>query len=125
MMVEAVNHTTRFEYIIQNGGALLTGYLAAGLLAFVISEVQPGVAMIIALAVLLAGGAYIGGTVAQRFTAGVPVFAGDLRGVVLIGLLVALGGLVVLQSIASLVGGSLVGVTVGAVPAWTVRNVSS
>lgn len=126
MMVEAMNYTTRFKYLIQNSGALLTGYLAAGLLAFVISEAQPGVALIIVLAVLLAGGAYIGGTVTQRFTAGVPVFAvTSLGGVVLIGLLVVLGGLVVLQSIAPLVGVSLVGVTVGAVLAWTARNVPS
>jgi hypothetical protein len=82
--------------------------------------------LIVVLAVLLAGGAYIGGTVTQRFTAGLPVFAvTSLGGVVLIGLLVVLGGLVVLQSIAPLVGVSLVGVTVGAVLAWTARNVPS
>ncbi|MFW6436873.1 MAG: hypothetical protein ACOCYZ_04500 [Halococcoides sp.] len=126
MMVEAVNYTTRFKYLIQNSGALLTGYLSAGLLAVVVSGAQPSVAVIIVLAVLLAGGTYIGSTVTNRLTTGLPVFAvTSLGGVVLIGLLVVLGGLVVLQSIAPLIGVSLVGVTIGAVVAWTARNVPS
>lgn len=84
------------------------------------------IAMIIVLAVLLVGRAYISGTVTQRFAVSTGTFAvASLDGIVLIELLVILGVLVILQSVAPLVGVFIAGVTSGAVLAWTARSVPS
>lgn len=123
MMVEAVGYTRRFSYLLQNSGALLIGYLSAGLIAFVVSEAQPDVAMLVVLGVVIGGAAFIGGTVTQRLTGSIPVFAiTSIGGIILIGLLIILGGFVILQSIAPLVAISVVGITVGAILAWIARN---
>lgn len=126
LVVEAVNYTTRLKHLIQNSGALLMGYLSTGILLFVVSEAQPGVSILLVLAAVLGGCAYLGGVVTQRITGGVPVFAvTSVGGIVAIGLLVVLGGVVVLQAIAPLIGVSVVGVLAGALLAWIARNVPS
>ncbi|QIB75736.1 hypothetical protein G3I44_16480 [Halogeometricum borinquense] len=123
-MIEVVNYTTRFRYLIQNSGSLLIGYLTAGFLAFIVSEAQPGVALIVVFGVVLGGAAYIGGTVTHRLTGDLPVFGvASVGGIVLVGLTIIVGGLTVLRAIGPLVAVSVVGVCFGSVMAWIVRNV--
>lgn len=124
LMIEVVNYTTRFHHLIQNAGSLLIGYLSVGFLAFIVSGAQPGVAMLIVSGAILAAGAYIGGTVTQRLTGAVPVFAViSVGGVVLIGLLILLGGTAIVTAIGPMIAVSTLGVTIAAVLAYVSRNV--
>jgi len=120
---ETVGYSTRFWHLIQNSGSVLIGYLSAGLLAFVASEAQPGVSVLIVGGVVLGSAVLIGSTVTQRFTRGIPVFAlTSVGGLLLVGLLVVLGGVVVLSSIWPLIGVSVVGAFSGACLSYIVRN---
>jgi len=123
MMVEKINYTTQMKYLIQNSGSLLVGYLTAGLLGFVISGAQPGVAFIMIVAVVVALAAIIGSTLTQNLMRGVPVIGfTSIGGIVAIGLLVILGGVAVIQSFGPLVVVSCIGVSAGAALAWIARN---
>ncbi|WP_430503629.1 hypothetical protein [Haloparvum sp. PAK95] len=123
LVVETVNYTERLWYLLQNSSSLLLGYLGAGLLAFVVSEAQPGVAAIVLVGGVLCSTLFIGATLAQYLTGNLPIFGVvSLGGVIGIGLLVIIGGVAVLQSVGPLLAVATTGTVLGAILAWLARN---
>jgi len=123
LMIETIGYTSRFTHLIQNSWALLIGYLGTGLIAFVLSDAQPGVSSIImfgliAIIALAIGSAFLGAVVR-----GIPMFGiVSLGGIFLIGLLIILSGIQVLQAIWPFLAVSVSGTALAAVFAWAARN---
>lgn len=124
LMNDVVGRTTRFRHLLQNSASLLYGYFAMGALAFVGSDIQPAISLVLIVFLIFAAALYIGSTVVNSLTGSLP-FIGivSLGGVVAIGLIVIIGGLAVLQAIAPFLVTAGVGVFVGGVLTWISRNV--
>jgi len=83
---------------IQNAMNAGAGYFLAGLLAIVVSNIQPALSTTIALAVFVGAGLWIGSTLAG--TLSIPVIGiSSLGGLAAIGILVLVGGIAVAQTV--------------------------
>jgi len=123
LVVDSVDYTSRFKYILQNSASVLLGYLSAAIVAFVLSGAQRGTAMYLMLVALAAAGLFIGSRVVGGLTGGLPIFGiASLGGIVLIGIFTIFGGLMVIRSIGPLFLVAASGAFAGAVLSWLVRN---
>jgi hypothetical protein len=120
---DSLGYTTRPWHVVQNCAGAIAGYLGAALITILASGARPAVAVVILLGGLLGGGLFIGSTVANRLTGGLPVFGvTTLGGLAAIGLAVILGGATVITALAPLVALSLVGVFAATVLLLIVRS---
>lgn len=125
LVVDAVDYTTQFKYILQNSASVLLGYLSAAITAFVLSGAQRGTIMFLILMSLAAAGLFIGSKVVGGLTGGLPIFGiASLGGVILIGIATIFTGLMFIQSIGPLFLVAASGAFAGAVLSWLVRNTS-
>jgi len=123
LLVDATSYTTQFVYILENAAWLLSGYLAAGIVAFGLSGARPGLTILIAL---------IGGSIAS-IAIGSRVIGAALGGMSFIGiaslglvasfgLLFLIGGFALAVAIGPLVLTSGAGVCISAVLMYSVRG---
>lgn len=107
---DSLRYTTRPKYVVQNCAGAIVGYIGAALITILASGARPAVAIIILLAGLLGGGLFIGSTVANRLTGGLPVFGvTTLGGLAAIGLAIILGGITVISALAPILAIALAG----------------
>ncbi|WP_436934029.1 hypothetical protein [Halovenus marina] len=108
---DSLRYTTRPKYVVQNCAGAMVGYIAAALLTILASDARPAVAVVILLGGLLGGGLFIGSTVANRLTGGLPVFGvTTLGGLAAIGLAIILGGITVITALAPILAITVAGV---------------
>jgi len=125
LLVEAVSYTTRFQYVLENAAWLLSGYLAAGIVAFGLSEARPGLTILIALiglfiAAVAIGSRVIGAAVGGR---GLPFIGIASLGLVAsFGLIFLIGGLALAVALGPLVLTSLAGISISALSIYSVRQ---
>jgi len=123
LLVEAVSYTTRFEYILENAAWLLSGYLAAGMVAFGLSDARPGLTLFIVLIGVFIAAVAIGSRVIGAAVGGLPFIGiASLGMVALFGLIFIIGGLALAVAIGPLVLTSVAGVCVSAVLMDIVRE---
>lgn len=122
MVVNSMNGVKNDSQLLQYSVVGAGGYIFAGLLAIVVSGAQPGIVMIIAIMLVLAAAAYLGGRVAQQLP--IPVFAlTSIGGLVGIGLLVLFGAGAVLAIAIPLGKYAVAGALGGAVAVWIGKNI--
>ena len=123
LLVEAVSYTTRFEYVLENAAWLLSGYLAAGLVAFGLSEARPGLTLFVMLIGVFIAAVAIGSRVIGAAVGGLPFIGiASLGMVALFGLILLIGGLALVVALGPLVLTSVAGVCVSAVLMYIVRE---
>jgi hypothetical protein len=123
LVVEAVSYTTRFEYVLENAAWLLSGYLAAGLVAFGLSDARPGLTLFIVLIGVFIAAVAIGSRVIGAAVGGMPFIGiASLGMVALFGLIFLIGGLALAVAIGPLVLTSIAGVCVSAGLMYIVRE---
>ncbi len=120
---DSLRYTTRPKYVLQNCAGNIIGYVGAALATILASGARPGVAIVILFAGLLGGGLFIGSTLANRLTGGLPVFGvTTLGGLAAVGLAVILGGITVVTTLLPILIISLVGTFVATVLLLAVRS---
>ena len=113
-----VSQTRRPQYILKNGASVLAGYLAALLVAFVVSDIRPDLTFAVLVILALGVALYLGSTVLSRLTGALPFFGVTSLGtIILVGLVVLVFGIRLLQvfgpallvtGVATVAGSSLV-----------------
>ena len=123
LLVDAVSYTTRFKYILENAAWLLSGYLAAGIVAFGVSEARPGLTILVALIGGLIAAVAIGSRVIGAALGGIPFIGIASLGLVAsFGLIFLIGGLALAFAIGPLILTSATGVSISAVLMYGVRG---
>lgn len=123
LTADSLRYTTRPKYVLQNCSGAIAGYIGAALVTILVSGARPAVAIIILLAGLLGGGLFIGSTVANRLTGGLPVFGvTTLGGLAIIGLAIVLGGIAVITALAPIFAVTIAGTLVATTLILTVRS---
>jgi hypothetical protein len=123
LLVDAVSYTTRFEYVLENAAWLLSGYLAAGIVPFGLSDARPGLTLFIVLIGMFIAALAIGSRVIGAAVGGLPFIGiASLGMVVLFGLIVIIGGLALAVAIGPLVLTSVAGVCMSAGLMYIVRE---
>jgi hypothetical protein len=123
LIVDAVSYTTRFTYILENAAWLLTGYLAAGIVAFGLSEARPGLTILIAFIGTLIAAVAIGSRVIGAALGGMPFIGIASLGLVAsFGLIFLIGGLALAFAIGPLVLTSIAGVCISALSIYSIRQ---
>lgn len=120
---DSLRYTTRPKYVVQNCAGAITGYIGAALVTVLASGARPVIAIIVLLAGLLGGGLFIGSTVADRLTGGLPVFGvTTLGGLAAIGLAIILGGITVITALAPIFAIAFAGTLAATVLLLVVRS---
>lgn len=96
--------STRLKHNVPNAIAAGTSYFLTGLIAMVVSDIQPGLTAILGIALLLGAGLWVGSNVIGALGSGIPFFGvASLGSVLALGVLVLLGGIAVLSVVIGLV----------------------
>jgi hypothetical protein len=123
LTADSLPYTNRPKYLALNATSAVIGYVGAALGVILVSGARPSVAVVLLLAGLLGGGLFLGSTVANRLTGGLPVFGvATLGGLALIGLAIIVGGVTVASALAPLAGIGLGGAAVATLLLRTVRS---
>lgn len=122
LLVDALSYTTRFAYILENAAWLLSGYVAAGIVAFGLSEARPGLTILLVFIGGFIAAIAIGSRVVGAALGGMPFIGiASLGFVASFGLIVLLGGLALAVAIGPLILTSVAGVCISAVLMYPVR----
>lgn len=123
LLVDVTSYTTQFAYVLENAAWLLSGYLAAGIVAFGLSEARPGLTILIALIGGLIVAVAIGSRVIGTALGGMPFIGIASLGLVAsFGLIFLIGGLALAVAIGPLVLTSVAGVCISAILMYGVRG---
>lgn len=118
-----VSNTSRPRYLIENGSTVLYGYLSVGFVALAGSGTQPAVAVISALLLFFVVVVYVGSSLLQKLTGGLP-FIGivSLGTIALVGFIFVVAGLALLEATFPMIVTAASGTAVGLVSIIVVKN---
>lgn len=112
-------HSSRIKHNVSNAFAAGAGYFLTGLVALVVSDMQPSLSTLLLIALVVGGGIWAGSVVLGRATGDLPFIGiASFGTIAALGILVILGGLAILAVIqgllvASIGGSGTVGVGFG------------
>lgn len=96
--------THSIQHNISNALAAGTGYFLAGIVAMVLSDIQPGISFILLIGVGVSLAVWLGSSFVGAFTRGLPIFGvASFGSIAAIGFLALLGGMAILNAIWGLV----------------------
>lgn len=99
-----VSNTSRPRYLIENGSTVLYGYLSIGLIAIAESGAKPAVALITALLLFFVVIVYVGSTIIQKITGGIPFIGiASLGTIALVGLFIVVAGVTIIETMLPMV----------------------
>jgi hypothetical protein len=123
LTASGVSGTGRLRYILENGSAILYGYLGVGLIALLESGARPAIAGFTALILFFMVAIYVGSTVVGRLTGGMPfIGVASLGLVAVIGMVFVFVGLAILDAMLPMIVVASSGMLTGGSLLWTVRQ---
>lgn len=123
LTVSGVSGTARLRYMIENGSAVLYGYLGVGLIALLESGAQPVVAALAAIVFILIVSMYVGSAVVGSVTSGIPFIGiASLGSVIVLGLVFLFVGAVILEAMLPMIIVAVGGAGAGILSLWSVRQ---
>lgn len=112
-------HSSKIEHNVSNAVAAGMGYFVVSVGALIVSDMRPSITMLLVLALLVAGGFWLGSTFVRAFSGGLPFIGiASFGTVAALGILLFLGGLTVVSVLWGVIavsfgGAAVVGFGVG------------
>lgn len=123
LTVSGVSGTGRLQYMIENGSAVLYGYLGMGLVALLESGARPAIAGFTAIILFIAVATFVGSTVFEKITGGLPFFGvASLGLIIVLGMIFVLVGMTILTAMLPMIVVSVSGTATGVILIWAVRK---
>lgn len=123
LSASGVSGTSRFRYMMENGGTVLYGYLGIGLIATAESGARPAIAGITAILLLFVVVIYVGSTITQKITGGLPFIGiASLGTIAVVGLIFVFAGIAIIEAMLPMVVVSAGGTITGIGLLWSVRK---
>lgn len=97
-------NSTRIKHNISNAFSAGTGYFLAGLLAMVITDIQPSVTAILSIGLIVGAAIWLGSSFVGFFARGIPFIGiASLGTIAALGILLVMGGIAILSAVDTLV----------------------
>lgn len=123
LTVSGVSGTGRFSYMVENGSTVLYGYLGVGLIALLESGARPALAGFTAIILFVTAATFVGSTVIEKATGGLPFFGvASLGLIIVLGMVIVLVGIAVLSAILPMIILGVSGAVIGIASIWGVRK---